>query len=110
MPRCSPESAKICEAPLLRKASSVSLGIPLRSPVISASIIWFVAMFLNGRFPILDFKASPRSEIWSGSKELLCIWLIDRILWVNPVKSPHPTADRIMKVAIIPRFQLWWRG
>lgn len=63
MPRWSPERARMCDAPLSRNADKVSGDIPERSPDSRAEMIWFVAIFLNGIFSMLDFNAPPREII-----------------------------------------------
>ena len=47
IPRCSPERARICEAPLVRNALTVSVGMSLRFPVSRAFMIAFVFSLRN---------------------------------------------------------------
>ena len=71
MPRCSPESARIWEAPLSLNMEIVSGDIPVRSPVIRAVIIPFVVVLSNGIFASPDFNGSPRNIRASGIDERL---------------------------------------
>lgn len=58
MPRCRPDRASMCEAPLFRKSSTVSLSRWLLSPQISALTRAAQASFLN---PILSTAAESMS-------------------------------------------------
>ena len=58
MPRCRPDRASMCEAPLFRKSSTVSLSSRLLSPQISALTRAAQASFLN---PILSTAAESMS-------------------------------------------------
>lgn len=58
MPRWRPDKARMCEAPLSRNVEIISGDISDLSPVISADMISFVAMFLNGIFSMPDLTCS----------------------------------------------------
>ena len=64
MPKWSPDRASMCDAPLILNASMISLLSRLRSPVISAVIIEFADLLLNGIPAIDSFRTALNSDAW----------------------------------------------
>ena len=96
MPRCSPERARICDAPLSRNVDMMSLSRPVRSPVTSAEMSAFVLLSAKGRAAMPCLIFAPRAVIRSGMTVMSGDEETEVILWVNPVRNPHPAAARII--------------
>ena len=60
IPRCSPDRARICEAPLSRNASVMCLGISVLSPIIRAFMMAFVSGLLNPMLSIISPVSVPK--------------------------------------------------
>ena len=88
MPRCRPESASICDAPLSLKAWVISFGMSDLSPVIRAFMMAFVSGLLN---PILSIASPVEAPMALADSMMPSINgpLIERISVVAPHKMPQ---------------------
>ena len=96
MPRWSPESARICDAPLLRNAVETSFGMPVRSPVMSAEIRPLVELSVNGMLSITDCILRPMSV--RNSAVILLLIPISLNVYVSALMHPHPMAAIMINI------------
>lgn len=107
IPRCSPESARICDAPLSLNVDNVVLLMSLRSPVTSAFSMPFALLLLNGRESMRAFMTSPSAESRSVMIPFSVGMPIDDRECVVPVMIPQVNAAVIVSERMTMWLQLW---
>ena len=70
IPKCSPDKARMCEAPLVRKTDVISFGMSARLPVRSAFISALVSEELNPMLSICVCISFPRISAYPESGDL----------------------------------------
>ena len=110
IPRWSPESARICDAPLSRNAVETSLGMPVLSPVMSAESRLLVVLSVNGMLSIDAFILRPMSVM----KLLIGLpaYSINDplILYEQALMHPHAADAIIINVHMQDEAHLLWLG
>ena len=81
----------MCAAPLSLNASATSVGMPHRSPVISAFMIPLLAGLSNGMRSMADDMAFPNAEAFSCHHPASSVPLMESMWPLLPVIMPTDT-------------------